>query len=260
MAGAILATAEFLANALVLTLDFRIGDRVLLEVFLHVGAYQHALALEFDARRDFGQLGKPQPSGLLGHDLAIDEFVAHRLAQLRVVGAALGGKFLDHRVDARHRDGHAVDLGEILGYGGAACGKKQRACDVAKWVVHVRFPREEIISAGDSGGFVRCARDQRKSVNLAMHQGAERVIDKAMPRDARPAFEVRRHDGEAVMAASGGGSSVSGVRRAVVGQFQDRWFQQGQSTPNAIFRVGGGHAHHSFGSAGAASGIICRYT
>ena len=119
MAGAIFLFAQLLFDLVVFALDFGVGNRIALEVFLNVGAHQHVLPGEFKLRGDIGLARDAELGGFLHHDFAVDQLFLDGLADLRAVGPSLAGHFLDHRVGARHRDGDAVDGGNVLRVSGA---------------------------------------------------------------------------------------------------------------------------------------------
>src|SRR3972149_6579049 len=65
-------------------------------------------------------------------------------------------------------------------------------------------------------------------VDLLLHHGAEGGIDQAVARHCVLARELRRNDGERVMAATAFGAFVSGMQGAVVAEFQPAGLERGQ--------------------------------
>ena len=92
VAGAILLAARRFNHLVVLGLDIGIGDRIGLERVADQGSDQDVLAGAFELALGFGIARQALAFGFLDEDLAGDQFIAHRVAQVGGIGATLLGQ------------------------------------------------------------------------------------------------------------------------------------------------------------------------
>ena len=72
----------------------------------------------------------------------------------------------------------------------------------------------------------------RQSVNLALHQIAERLVNQTMAHDLRLAGKLPRDDGELIMTATACGAGMTGVLLAIVDDVQAVGLQAREPLPH----------------------------
>src|SRR5271169_6760232 len=96
----------------------------------------------------------------------------------------------------------------------------------------IRFPYRKFLGLH----FIRRIGADIQGVDVVPHYFMQRGIYHAVPLQGRFSDELRRYDGQAVVAA-GTNASVSGMQAAVVGDVELRWLQCGQMLTNPLDAV-----------------------